>query len=263
LQETDLALLIEAARHAGDIAKKYFQNDPSVTDKPGGAGPVTDADLAVDAMLEASLRLARTDYGWLSEETEDNAARLHTKRQFVVDPIDGTRAFINGSKDWAHALAVIEDGFVQTAVVYLPMHDLMFAATKGGGATVNDRLITVTDTALSDATVLAAKPNFESHLWKDGQVPDVKRAFRSSLAYRLCLVAQGQFDAMITLRPSWEWDIAAGALIISEAGGIVSDQHGAALQFNNPHPQVPGVLAAGAQLHAALAARLEPQAANT
>lgn len=263
MQETDLALLTEAARLAGEIAKKYFQNDPSVTHKPGGAGPVTDADLAVDAMLEASLRLARTDYGWLSEETEDNAARLKTKRQFVVDPIDGTRAFINGSKDWAHALAVVEDGLVASAVVYLPMHDLLFAATKGGGATVNDRPIAVTNAAIGNATVLGAKPNFESHFWKDGQVPPVTRAFRSSLAYRLCLVAQGKFDGMLTLRPSWEWDIAAGALIITEAGGVVSDQYSAPLQFNNPHPQVPGVLAAGAQLHAALAARLEPQPANT
>jgi myo-inositol-1(or 4)-monophosphatase len=263
LPETDLALLIDAARHAGDIAKKYFQNDPSVTDKPGGAGPVTEADLAVNAMLEASLRLARTDYGWLSEETEDNAARLKTKRQFVIDPIDGTRAFINHSNDWAHALAVVEDGLAVSAVVYLPMHDLMFAATKGGGATVNNRPIAVTGAALSNATILGAKPNFDARFWKGGDVPAVERAFRSSLAYRLCLVAQGRFDGMITLRPSWEWDIAAGALIISEAGGVVSDQHGAPLQFNNPHPQVPGVLAAGAQLHAALAARLEPQPANT
>jgi myo-inositol-1(or 4)-monophosphatase len=263
LPETDVALLTEAARHAGEIAKKYFQNDPSVTDKPGGAGPVTEADLAVDAMLEASLRLARPDYGWLSEETEDNAARLTTKRQFVIDPIDGTRAFISGSKDWAHALAVVEDGLAVSAVVYLPMHDLMFAASAGGGATVNDHPIRVTHAALEGATVLGAKPNFDARFWKDGVVPDVERVFRSSLAYRLCLVAQGRFDGMITLRPSWEWDIAAGALIIAEAGGIVSDQHGAPLRFNNAHPQVPGVLAAGQPLHTALAARLEPQRANT
>ena len=263
MPETDLALLIEAAGHAGEIAKKYFQNDPSVTDKPGGAGPVTEADLAVNAMLEASLRLERTDYGWLSEETEDNSARLKTKRQFVIDPIDGTRAFINHSKDWAHALAVVEDGSAVSAVVYLPMHDLLFAATIGGGATVNGQPISVTNAKLGKATVLGAKPNFDARFWKDGEVPAIDRAFRSSLAYRMCLVAQGRFDGMITLRPSWEWDIAAGALIIAEAGGMVSDQHNAPLRFNNPHPQVPGVLAAGAQLHAALAARLEPQRANT
>lgn len=259
MPETDLALLTEAARHAGDIARKYFQNDPSITDKPGGAGPVTDADLAVDAMLEASLRLARPAYGWLSEETEDNPARLTRQRQFVVDPIDGTRAFISGSKDWAHSLAVVDQGDVICAAVYLPMHDMMFTATKGGGAALNGTQINVTDVSAKDATVLAAKPNFEAHYWKHGIAPDVKRAFRSSLAYRLCLVAQGRFDGMFTLRPSWEWDIAAGALIVSEAGGIVTDQHNAPLRFNNPHPQVPGVVAAGTRVHSALAAQLEPQ----
>lgn len=263
MPETDLALLIDAARHAGDIARKYFQNDPDVTDKPDGAGPVTEADLAVNAQLETTLRLAQPAYGWLSEETEDNTARLTTKRQFVIDPIDGTRAFINHSNDWAHALAVVKEGEPIAAVVYLPMHDLMFAAAKGEGATVNGAPIAVTSTQMAQATVLAARPNYDPVLWRGGKPPEAKRAFRSSLAYRLCLVAQGAFGGMLTLRPSWEWDIAAGALIITEAGGTVTDQHGAPLQFNNQHPQVPGVVAAGAPLHADLLARLEPQGATS
>lgn len=259
---TDLALLIDAARAAGDIAKGYFGNDPDVTDKPEGAGPVTEADLAVNVMLHETLASARPDYGWLSEETEDSAARLSTERQFVIDPIDGTRAFIAGSHDWAHSLAVVEDGQVRAAAVYLPMRDLMFAATRGGGATVNDAPARVTLAGLDGATVLGAKPNFETHVWQGGIVPPIKRAFRSSLAYRLCLVAQGRFDGMMTLRPSWEWDIAAGALIASEAGAIVTDQMGMPLQFNNPHPQVPGVVAAGPDLHTGLSRRLEPPRAK-
>ena len=262
MQVTDLALLTQAARDAGDIARGYFQNSPAVTDKPDGAGPVTEADLAVNMMLERSLQSARPDYGWLSEETEDSTARMTTARQFIVDPIDGTRAFINGSNDWAHALAVVEGGNVTCGVVYMPMHELMFTATKGGGASVNGRPVQVTATAIETATVLATKPNFKPNFWRNGTVPDVTRAFRSSLAYRMCLVAQGAFDGMLTLRPSWEWDIAAGALIISEAGGTVTDQHGAPLRFNNAHPQVPGVVAAGPVLHATLAARLEPQGAT-
>lgn len=259
---TDRALLINAARQAGDIAKQYFQKDPHVTDKPDGAGPVTAADLAVDAMLEGFLRSARPNYGWLSEETEDNDARLSTTRQFIIDPIDGTRAFINGSKDWAHSLAIVEDGVPIAAAVYLPMHDMMFAAELGGGATLNDVPVQVTSAEMEGATVLGAKPNFEAWFWKEGQLPPIKRAFRSSLAYRLCLVAQGQFDGMITLRPSWEWDIAAGALITQEAGAAITDQHGQPLRFNNQHPQVPGVLAAGVQLHGDLLARLEQPQAN-
>lgn len=258
MPEADLALLIAAARKSGEIAKGYFNNNPGVTDKPDGAGPVTEADLAVNAMLEDMLGTARPGYGWLSEETEDSAARLSTKRQFVIDPIDGTRAFIEGHRDWAHSLAVVEDGQVLAAAVYLPIRELMFAATHGGGATVNDHPARVTAAALDGASMLGARPNFDARHWRGG-TPPVKRAFRSSLAYRLCLVAQGRFDGMMTLRPSWEWDIAAGALIAAEAGATVTDTAGEALRFNNPEPLVPGVLAAGPELHAGLAARLEPQ----
>ncbi|MFA8443688.1 inositol monophosphatase [Yoonia sp.] len=262
MPETDLALLVDAARRSGDIAKRYFRQDPDVTHKPDGAGPVTAGDLAVNAMLEGFLQAARPDYGWLSEETEDNPARLDTQRQFIIDPIDGTRAFIDGSEDWAHSLAITENGVPVAAAVYLPMRDMMFAACKGGGATLNGAPICATDVQMADATVLGAKPNFDGRFWAGGVLPPIKRAFRSSLAYRLCLVAQGRFDGMITLRPSWEWDIAAGALIITEANGVVTDQHGADLCFNNEHPQVPGVLAAGKGLHADLLARLEPPLAK-
>jgi myo-inositol-1(or 4)-monophosphatase len=256
----ELDLLIDAARKAGVVATGFAQQNLRITDKPDGAGPVTDADLAVDAMLTQVLRAARPDYGWLSEETEDHAGRLATQRQFVIDPIDGTRAFIAGSKDWAHSLAITEGGNVIAAAVFLPLHDLMFTASKGGGAYLNNQPIRVSQSGIEAATVLAAKPNFAPHRWKDAQVPPVTPAFRSSLAYRLCLVAQGQFDAMLTLRPSWEWDIAAGALIVAEARGKVTDQTGAALRFNNPQPMVPGVLAAGQNLHSDLAARLEHEA---
>lgn len=259
---TDLALLVEAARQSGDIAKHYFHGDHDITHKPEGAGPVTAGDLAVNAMLEGFLQAARPDYGWLSEETEDNAARLETKRQFVIDPIDGTRAFIDGSKDWAHSLAVVDDGVPVAAAVYLPMRDMMFAARKGGGATLNGGPIAASEVQMEGAIVLGAKPNFEGRFWQGGVLPPIERAFRSSLAYRLCLVAQGRFDGMITLRPSWEWDIAAGALIVEEARATITDQYGAPLHFNNSNPMVPGVLAAGATLHADLLARLEPPPAK-
>ncbi|MFT4701426.1 MAG: myo-inositol-1(or 4)-monophosphatase [Yoonia sp.] len=242
---TDLALLTAVAKTSGEIARGFVDADPQVWEKDDGAGPVTEADLAVNEVMAQQLLGARSDYGWLSEETEDNTARLQTKRQFIVDPIDGTRAFINGSRDWAHALAVLEDGLVTAAVVYLPMRDLMYTASKGGGAFLNGVQISVSNKADFDgATVLSNKASFADKCWAAGSPPfGVKREFRSSLAYRLSLAAQGRFDAMMTLRPSWEWDIAAGALIVAEAGGDVTDQTGAPLRFNNPHPQVNGVVA--------------------
>ena len=112
-------------------------------------------------------------------------------------------------------------------VVYLPMMDKLYAAERGGGATLNGAAIKVARTKdLSAATVLSAKPNFADKHWKNGQPPEVKRGYRPSLAYRLCLVAEGQFDAMLTLRPTWEWDIAAGDLILREAGAVTGDRAG-------------------------------------
>lgn len=241
----DIALLIDAARAAGDIAKGYFNASPEVWEKSGGQGPVTEADLHVNRQLSQDLQTARPDYGWLSEETEDGDARLTTERQFIVDPIDGTRAFIEGSKDWAHSIAIAQNGIVTAAVIYLPMHDALYAATIGEGATLNGRPILATpEKAIDTATVLSAKPNLDPKYWAT-MVPPFKRMFRSSLAYRMALVAEGRFDGMLTLRPTWEWDVAAGALIVTEAGGLVSDQKGKPAIFNNPHPQINGMVAAG------------------
>lgn len=253
---TDLDLLIETAKASGNIARGFVDANPQVWDKGGGAGPVTEADLAVNELMAHRLQGARPDYGWLSEETEDDTSRLNTKRQFIVDPIDGTRAFIEGSQDWAHALAVLENGQVMAAVVYLPMRGFMYTAAKGEGAFLNGESIRVSSRAdLNGATVLSNKASFADKFWTKGKPPQgVERKFRSSLAYRLSLAAEGRFDAMMTLRPSWEWDIAAGALIVSEAGGFATDQTGAPLQFNNPHPQVNGVVAGGPVTNALLAA---------
>ncbi len=241
---TDLALLTDVAQEAGEIAMRFFNANPKVWDKADNAGPVTEADLAVNAMMSDVLQSARPGYGWLSEETEDGSGRLQTHRQFVVDPIDGTRSFIDGHRDWAHALAVVEDGQPIVAVIAVPARDLVFSAERGKGAMLNGERIRVCDEcALGDSTILTAKPNLAPNLWLGGNRPEFKTAFRSSLAYRLSLVAQGRYDGMMTLRPSWEWDIVAGALIVQEAGGKAVDQTGKTLMFNNPIPQVNGVLA--------------------
>ncbi len=256
MPETDLALLIEAARGAGEIAQRFSGPKARVWDKPGGQGPVTEADLAVNDYLEGHLRGARPDYGWLSEESADTGDRLASNTVFIVDPIDGTRSFIEGSRTWAHALAVVRDGKVRAGVVYLPARDKLYAADAGQGATLNDAPIRVGGrAALEGAAVLAPKPVFAPEHWRHA-VPVMTRGFRPSLAYRLGLVAEGRFDAMFTLRPSWEWDIAAGALILSEAGAVISDRRGLDLRFNNAHPQLDGVVAANPALHAELTGAL-------
>ncbi|WP_298438248.1 3'(2'),5'-bisphosphate nucleotidase CysQ [uncultured Jannaschia sp.] len=252
----DAALLEEAARAAGAIARRHFGTGPECWDKGEGQGPVTEADLEIDAMLRDMLTAARPDYGWLSEESPDGPERLERRRVFVVDPIDGTRAFIAGETSFSHALAVVEDGVPHAAAIHLPLKDRMYVAARGHGATRNGCTIAPSGRDGWDgARVLGAKANFHPDRWRAGR-PPVKAGFVPSLAYRLALVAEGRFDAMLTLRPSWEWDIASGALIVAEAGGTVHDRRGAALRFNNAHPQVDGVVAGTPSVQAAMIAGL-------
>ena len=249
----DLPLLIDAARMAGRVATSFTGKTAQRWDKPGDAGPVTEADLAVDALLNTTLRQARPDYGWLSEETEDDDTRLGKERVFIVDPIDGTRSFVEGSSTWAHSLAVAERGIVTAAVVYLPLRDKLYAAALGQGATLNGVPIrTSGECDVADMTVLAARPAMVAEHWASGIAPTFKRSYRPSLAYRLALVAEGRFDGMLTLRPTWEWDIAAGSLIVTEAGGGASERSGAAQRYNNPDPRLNGIVAGSACGHEVL-----------
>ena len=246
----DLPLLIDAVRMAGRVATSYVGTSAKRWDKADGAGPVTEADLAVNDMLQQVLLLARPDYGWLSEETEDGTMRLAHDRVFIVDPIDGTRSFTEGANTWAHAIAVAEKGEITAAVIYLPLRNLLYTAARGAGAFLNGLPIRASDVGeFAHATILAAKPAMADVVWNTGACPPFKPAYRPSLAYRLGLVAQARFDAMLTLRPSWEWDIAAGALIVTEAGGTITNQRGANLQFNNPDPRLDGVVAGGQAIH--------------
>ncbi|PIE08996.1 MAG: 3'(2'),5'-bisphosphate nucleotidase CysQ [Rhodobacterales bacterium] len=251
--------MADAARAAGALARHHFERSPEVWEKDDGQGPVTEADIAVDRMLRHDLTHARPGYGWLSEETEDSPDRLAADHCFIVDPIDGTRAFIEGAPHWAISLAVAHRGQVTAAAIYLPMRDKLYCAARGQGATLNSAGLRSSDrTALTGAHVLAAKPTFEPWFWKDAKVPQLKRHFRSSLAYRLALIGEGRFDAMLTLRPTWEWDVAAGSLIVEEAGGHVTDGTGAPARFNRPDPRLRGIVAGGA-VHPALIQSLQPQ----
>jgi myo-inositol-1(or 4)-monophosphatase len=248
----DLALLTEAALAAGRIAMRFWRQAPKSWDKGGEHGPVSEADLAVNAALKDRLLTARPGYGWLSEETPDTADRLARERVFVLDPIDGTRAFLAGEDGFSISLAVVQAGCPVAGVVHLPAKGRTYAARADGPATRDGAPIACsTRTEVTGADVLTSRASLAPEHWPGG-VPEVKRSFRTSLAYRLCLAAEGQHDAMLTLRDTWEWDIAAGVLIAERAGCRVTDRRGGPLQFNAAHPQVDGVVAANPVLHQAL-----------
>ena len=251
---SDLALLTDAALQAGAIARRYFRQKPRTWDKPDKGGPVTEADLETDAYLRETLTAARPFYGWLSEETPDDDARLSRARVFIVDPIDGTRAFIDGETTWSVSVAIAAEGAVTAAVVYLPEKDRLYTAALGAGAALNGTAIAASQRArAAGGTLLANRWSMGETYWPGG-VPDVIREFRPSLAYRLALVGEGRYDAMVTFRDTWEWDIAAGSLIATEAGATVTDRHGAALRFNTQAAHAPGVIAGSPGAHADLLA---------
>lgn len=252
----DLALLTDAAREAGKIALRFWRREPKVWDKGGEHGPVTEADLAVNDMLKVRLLAARPEYGWLSEETPDDAARLQREAVFIVDPIDGTRAFVAGEETFAHSLAVARKGKIIAAVVFLPALDRIYTAAETAPPLKDGQPIAAsTRDRLEGSNILTTKVNLAPEKWPGG-VPDIQRSFRASLAYRLCLAAEGRFDGMLTMREAWEWDIAAGSLIAARAGAVVTDRTGAALRFNTATARADGVLALPSGPHAEVVRRL-------
>jgi myo-inositol-1(or 4)-monophosphatase len=256
LPESDLTLIAAAARDAGALAMRFWKANPQVWEKPG-LGPVTEADLAVNDLLTNRLRGARPCYGWLSEETPDNAARLNCERVFILDPIDGTRAFIAGEKHFAVSIAVAEQGRVVAGAIYLPALDKLYTAAENDPALCNGTAVNCASrTRLSGSTLLMAKGFLEPDHW---QTPprDLKRSFRSSIAYRLCLIAEGSFDGMISTRDAWEWDIAAGSLIAARAGATVSDRHGMPLRFNSLGAKTAGIFTAPLAVHSEILANFK------
>jgi len=253
----DLDLIRAAAIEAGALALAEREAGLKVESKPGGS-PVTNADLAVDALLRDRLLTARPDYGWLSEETADGAKRLSRRRIFIVDPIDGTVAYMKHKPWWCVPIAVIEDGRPIAAVIHAPMLNETFEATLGGGARLNGRAITASDAdTLDDASVLADARLMEGPQWPEPW-PEMRFEKRNAIAYRMALVAAGAFDAAIALSPKWDWDIAAGALIAEEAGARVSDHHGRAWRFNRPDPRQASLVCSAPAIHPLIIRRCAP-----
>lgn len=252
----DLALAVHVAREAGHLAHRHFQGVQDWARKHDGS-PVSAADLAVDAFLKAELAAARPDDGWLSEETADTEDRLNCRRVWVVDPIDGTRDFIRGRTGWAVSVALVEDGIVTAAALAAPARDALFAASRGGGATLNGRPLRVSGLAtLAGVRLPIDPPNLTAGYWPSPW-PGTAVEKPNSLALRMAKLAEDEADAWLEGRTVAEWDVAAAALVLAEAGGIVTDRHGNALHFNKPRPQVQGLAAATPALHGEVLGRLD------
>ncbi|ODT76672.1 3'(2'),5'-bisphosphate nucleotidase CysQ [Devosia sp.] len=211
----DLELLRSAAVAAGILACGFFRRDVRSWQKDN-ASPVSEADIVVDNYLAQTLLAARSDYGWLSEETADNARRLDCERVFIIDPIDGTRGFLRGEDSWTLSLAVVENGVPVAGVVYAPARDELYEAEKGGGARLNGKPLRRSRRA--GAAPLIPAPGAVHQEMQAAGLHYTRGPAYPSLAYRLVQVATGRLDAAVARRGSQDWDIAAAALILDEAG---------------------------------------------
>jgi myo-inositol-1(or 4)-monophosphatase len=256
----DIALAVAATQAAGVLALKNFHAKSDWWHKQEGSGagsPVGVADLECDALLRATLLGARPDDGWLSEETADTADRLDRRRIWVVDPIDGTRDFVRGRSGWAVSVALVEDGQVTTAALAAPARGQLFAAVRGRGATLNDAPLRVSGLAALDGVRLPIDEASMAASYWPSPWPGAAVEKPNSLALRMVKLAADEADAWVEGRTIAEWDVAAAALILAEAGGLVSDRYGAALAFNKPVPVFHGIAAAVPAIHAEVLGRLD------
>ena len=246
LNRQDRDLLAGIVAKAGELAKTHYDLNSAEIRVKSNNSPVTDADIAVNTFLQTELMKARPDYGWLSEETKDDGSRRKKKRVFVVDPIDGTRAFIKRRPHFVVSVAIIENGRSVAGALFNPLSEEAFNAHLGGGATLNGQTISVSNcTEIEDCRMIGYDFKFKAQkIW-----PEMTYEARNSMAYRIALVASGQADATIAFTPKCDWDLAAASLIAGEAGALITDRDGKPFEFDKDGIVKSGVICASPRLH--------------
>jgi myo-inositol-1(or 4)-monophosphatase len=252
--------LTAAIREAGELALRKFRA-PLRSWTKSNASPVCEADIEVNELLLDRLHEAAGGLGWLSEETEDDARRLQARRLWIVDPIDGTRAYIGGRPDWSISVALVEDGRPMVAAIFAPVNDEMFLASAGEGATLNGSPVATSAGSL-DGARLAGPAGYLKRLQAidDRFLPQPKV---HSLALRFARVAHGAIDAAFASGNSHDWDLAAADLLVHEAGGALTTFTGQPLTYNQISPVHPPLVAAGRSRHAKLIDMIQDRRMNS
>jgi myo-inositol-1(or 4)-monophosphatase len=240
-------------REAGELARVTASRPLKHWTKGHDKSPVSEADIAVNDLLRTRLTTLTPGAGWLSEETEDDPTQRDKPLAWIVDPIDGTRAYIAGFIDWTISVALVEDGRPAVAALYAPVTEEMFLAVSGQGATLNGAPMHVTDDDTLMGAKIAGPKRYLDRL--EAVTPSIlPQAKVHSLALRFARVAHGHFDAAFASGGSHDWDLAAADLLVHEAGGLLTDLSGRSLRYNRPHVVHGALVAAGAARHGTLIA---------
>lgn len=240
-------IAIQAAQKAGGIIQKYYHADYTI-EKKSPDQPVTIADREANEAIKQTLLTAFPADGWLSEETSDTKERLQKNRVWIVDPLDGTKEFINKIPEFAVSIALVVDQKPVVGVVYNPASGELFSVCKQGGAYLNKQKILVSQTrSLKQAIILASRSELSRNEWDPYQgCFHIKPS--GGMAYKMSVVACGLADASFSLQPKTEWDFAAATLLIEEAGGRVCQLNGDPFLFNQTNPRVPGLVYGNPQI---------------
>jgi myo-inositol-1(or 4)-monophosphatase len=247
---------IHTALEAARVVLNRFTPGAIETEYKVGHDPVTEADRAVDEVLRKTL--LRPGEGWLSEETIDDFTRLDKQRVWVVDPLDGTREFVQGIPEFCVSIALVEDGIPIAGGICNPATDELILGSRETGVTYNGKSSQPSQRKdLHGALVLASRSEVNRGEWKQFESAEFQIRPMGSVAYKLGLVAAGRADLTFTLVPKHEWDVAAGAALVESARGWVLKLDNSPLRCNQKNPLISGLLAGGPFLREPLLALLD------
>jgi myo-inositol-1(or 4)-monophosphatase len=255
----ELNVAVEAARAAGAAVQRWYEGNYTVREKKHDS-PVTEADLEANGIIQELIHAAFPNDGWLSEETRDSAERLDKNRVWIVDPLDGTKEFINHVPEFCVCIGLVEDGVPILGVEYNPVTEELFAAARGHGVTLNGERVRVSEgRELAEARFLASRSEVSRGEWEEFEA-ELRIELTGSVAYKLALIAAGRAEGTFSLTPKHEWDVCAGAALLLEAGGRFTDRYGHVVRFNNRKPLLPGIIACTGQLYEPVVALLQRHA---
>jgi len=234
-------------REAGELARATARGPFKRWTKGADRSPVSEADIAVNELLHSRLAALAPDADWLSEESHDQPVD-DRPLAWIVDPIDGTRAYISGRADWTISVALTEHGRPLIAAIYAPVTDELFGATHGAGAMCNGRAIKVTNSAMLAGAKIAGPKRYLDRLAT--MMPEALALPKvHSLALRFARVALGEIDAAFASPGSHDWDLAAADLLVHEAGGLLTDIRGRRLNYSRSQASHSTLVAAGRARH--------------